>query len=156
MADIVTIKDWIEVNGAFLQQIGTASLVLLVITLVALPIVVVKMPKDYFTHEQRGSTRRTRTHPLLWGMASLVKNLLGILLIVAGLAMLVLPGQGAVTILIGLALTNFPGKYAIERRIACQPAVGKTLNRIREWAGQSPLSMPAEASESEDSAKRNT
>ena len=58
--------------------------------------------------------------------------------------MLLLPGQGIVTVLIGFALTNFPGKYAIERRIACQPAVGRTLNRIREWAGRPPLRLPPE------------
>jgi hypothetical protein len=61
------------------------------------------------------------------------------MLILAGIAMLVLPGQGTVTILIGLALTNFPGKYALERRIASQPAVRATLNKIRGLAGCSPL-----------------
>ena len=75
---------------------------------------------------------------------SVLKNLLGILLILAGLVMLVLPGQGAITILIGLALTNFPGKYAIEHRIVCQPAVAKTLNRIRELGGAPPFEMPCE------------
>lgn len=156
MAALLAIKEWIEGNEAVLQQVGTASLVLLVITLVVLPIVVVKLPTDYFTQEQRGATRQTGEHPLLWGVATLVKNLLGIVLIVAGLAMLVLPGQGTLTILIGLMLTNFPGKYAIERRIARQPAVGNTLNRIREWAGQPPLTIPTEAAQGEDSSKRIT
>ena len=59
--------------------------------------------------------------------------------------MLVLPGQGTVTILIGLALTNFPGKYALEQRIVCQPAVAKTLNRIRQLGGVPPFRMPCEA-----------
>ena len=148
----MVIMEWIEGNGPLLQQIGIVSLVTLVVTLVALPIIVIKLPVDYFTQERRVSTRQDRKYPLLWGIGALVKNLLGVILIVAGLAMLVLPGQGIVTILIGLALTNFPGKYAIERRIARQPAVGKTLNRIREWAGQPPLIMPAETTESEKSA----
>jgi hypothetical protein len=56
--------------------------------------------------------------------------------------MLVLPGQGTVTILIGLAISNFPGKFAIEQRIASQPAVGNTLNKIRKLSGVSPLQMP--------------
>jgi len=146
----VAIKEWIEADVTFLQQIGTASLVMLIVTLLALPIIVVKLPADYFTQERRDSAHRTRKHPLLWGVVTLVKNLLGIVLILAGLAMLVLPGQGVLTILIGLSLTNFPGKYAIERRMARQPAVGKTLNRIRQWAGQPPLSMPADAAESAD------
>ena len=153
---MVSIRHFLENNEALLQQLGTVSLALLVITLVALPVVVAKLPVDYFTQERRESASRARKHPLFWGVVSLVKNLLGIVLMLAGLAMLVLPGQGAVTILIGLALTNFPGKYAIERRIASQPAVGKTLNRIRALAGQPPLRMPAEAAKLTDSTNRTT
>jgi hypothetical protein len=152
---LAAIKNWFEDNEALLQQLGTASLVLLAITVVALPVVVAKLPEDYFTQERRESAGRSRKHRLLWGFVALLKNLLGIVLILAGLAMLVLPGQGMVTILIGLALTNFPGKYAIERRIACQPAVGKTLNRIRALAGQPPLSMPPEADGIEESTNRS-
>ena len=139
------IKFWIEANEALIQQVGTASLVMLAWTLVALPVAVVTLPEDYFTRERREAAGRSRKRPLLWGLVAFVKNLLGIVLILAGLTMLVLPGQGAITILIGLALTNFPGKYAIERRIACQPAVGRTLQRIRELTGRPPLRMPPEA-----------
>ncbi len=63
-------------------------------------------------------------------------------MILIGIAMLVLPGQGTVTILIGLAISNFPGKFAIEQRIANQPAVGNTLNKIRKLGGVSSLQMP--------------
>ena len=135
-------KNWVEGHEALLQLLGTASLILLAVTLIALPVVVAKLPEDYFTRERRESAGRGRKHPVFWSIVSLVKNVLGIVLIFAGIVMLVLPGQGAVTILIGLALTNFPGKYVIERRIACQPAVGRTLNRIRELFGQPPLRMP--------------
>jgi len=137
------ITDWIEGHGELVQHLGTASLVMFVATLVLLPIVVAKLPEDYFTRDKRKPAASTRKRPLVWGALAVIKNLLGVVLILAGLAMLVLPGQGAVTILIGLALTNFPGKFALERRIARQPAVGKTLNRIRELAGRPPLQMPS-------------
>ena len=136
------ITQWLESHQALLEQAGTLSLVLLAITVVALPIVVSKLPEDYFIQQKREPAARSRKHPLFWGILSLLKNLLGIILILAGVAMLVLPGQGTVTILIGLALTNFPGKFALERRIASQPAVGKTLNKIRDLAGCSPLHFP--------------
>ena len=136
------ISHWIASNGELLQQLGTVSLVMFVVTLVALPVAVAKLPEDYFVREKRRPARRTTRHPLLWATLSLAKNLIGIALILVGLAMLVLPGQGTVTVLVGLALTNFPGKYALERRIARQPAVGKTLNRIRELAGKPPLELP--------------
>jgi archaellum biogenesis protein FlaJ (TadC family) len=137
------ITGWMESHGELLQHLGTASLVMFVVTIAVLPVVVAKLPADYFVRDKREPARRSRKRPLLWGALALIKNLLGIVLILAGLAMLVLPGQGTVTILIGLALTNFPGKFALERRIARQPAVGKTLNRIREIAKKPPFVMPA-------------
>jgi hypothetical protein len=139
------IIEWVAGHQPLLQQLGTISLIVLAITVVALPVVVIQLPENYFTAERRGRASRTRKHPFLWAALSLLKNLLGSVLILAGLVMLVLPGQGAVTILIGLALSNFPGKYAIERRIVSQPAVGKTLNRIRELGGAPSLSLPVEA-----------
>jgi hypothetical protein len=71
----------------------------------------------------------------------LVKNAIGIVLILSGLAMLVLPGQGVLTILFGVALTNFPGKYRLERRIVNSPSVRGALDRIRSAAGRSPLRL---------------
>ena len=133
---------WLEVHEQLIQRLGAASLLMFLATLVALPIAVAMLPADYFTRETRRPATRTRKHPVLWGTLALLKNLLGVVVILAGLAMLVLPGQGIVTILIGLALTNFPGKFTLERRIARQPAVGKALNRIREFAGRPPLRLP--------------
>ncbi len=148
---LAALEDWVRGNQALLRLLGTASLVLLATTALALPVIVAKLPRDYFTRRRRELTGRVRKRPLLWGFATLLKNALGVVLILAGLAMLVLPGQGAITILIGLALTNFPGKYAIERRIVSQPAIGKTLNRIRDLAGQPPLSLPAPSDGIEES-----
>lgn len=139
ISDLAT---WLEGHQALLSRLGTISLIMLAVTVIVFPAVVIKLPKDYFIRDHREPVRETRRHPLAWGLLSLVKNFLGLVLILAGLAMLVLPGQGTVTILIGVALTNFPGKYKIERRIAAQPAVGKTLNRIRGWTGAEPLSLP--------------
>lgn len=141
------ITSWMKGHEQLLQQLGTASLVMFAVTLVALPIAVAKLPVDYFVRDRREPASRSQKRPILWGALSLIKNLVGIALILAGLAMLVLPGQGTVTVLVGLALTNFPGKFSLERRIVRQPAVGRTLNRIRELAGKAPLQLPAGAEE---------
>ena len=140
-----SITRWIDGHQTLLEQLGIVSLLSLGVTLVALPIVVVNLPVDYFSADRRGRTRRRREHAALWAALALVKNLLGALLILAGIAMLVLPGQGTLTILIGLALTNFPGKYKIERRIVAQRAVGKALNRIRALYGTAPLNLPTQS-----------
>ncbi len=141
------IGSWLQEHEQLFLQLGTVSLVLLAVTLVVLPIVVVTLPEDYFIRDKRAPAHRERKHPVFWGALSVFKNLVGLLLILAGLAMLVLPGQGLVTILIGLAMTNFPGKFTLERRIAGQPAVGQTLNTIRRLAGRPPLVMPTNAPE---------
>ena len=137
------ILSWANQNEELIQQIGNVSLVILAITIVALPLVVKQLPADYFVSEKREPARKDRKHPFVWAMLSFVKNLLGILLILVGIAMLVLPGQGTVTILIGLAISNFPGKYRLERKIASQPAVGETLNKIRKITKSPPLLFPS-------------
>lgn len=142
---ITDIVDWIHRHEDLLQQFGTVSLILLLVTVVFLPIVVIKLPVDYFEKKKREPASRERKYPLLWGILSLVKNLFGLVMILGGVVMLVLPGQGMVTILAGLALTNFPGKYSLQRRIACRPEVCNTLNKIREWAGEPPFTMETEA-----------
>lgn len=141
------ILDFLNEHEALIQQIGRASLVVLIITIVVLPLVIYILPDDYFISEKRKPARRTRKHPFAWALLSFAQNLLGLLLILVGVAMLVLPGQGTVTILIGLAISNFPGKYALERRIASQPAVGKTLNKIRKLTGTPPLQLPTDSSD---------
>jgi hypothetical protein len=133
---------WVRDHAQLFQQLGVLSLLLLVVTLVALPLVVVMLPEDYFVREKRNLASRRRKHPVFWGVLSVFKNLVGLVLVLAGVVMLVLPGQGLVTILVGLAMTNFPGKYAIERRIAGRPAVGTTLNAIRRFGGRPPLLLP--------------
>ncbi len=67
------------------------------------------------------------------------KNLLGGLLIVAGLIMLVTPGQGVLSILLGLVLVDVPGKRKVERKIIERKSVLKVVNRLRARAGQPPL-----------------
>ncbi len=105
------ITAWLTEHEQLIQKIGNVSMVVLVITIVALPVVVMKLPVDYFVSEKRKPARQTRKHPFVWVVISLGKNLIGLLLILVGIALLVLPGQGTVTILIGLAISNFPGKY---------------------------------------------
>ena len=138
------LQAWITGHQQVIEQIGNFSLLVLVITAIALPIVVKQLPADYFISDKREPARAARKHPLIWALLSQVKNLIGLVLILAGIIMLVLPGQGTVTILVGLAISNFPGKYKLERWIACQPAVGETLNKIRKITGASPLAFPTE------------
>jgi hypothetical protein len=74
-----------------------------------------------------------------------VKNLIGFILILAGIAMLVLPGQGVLTIVVGMVLMNFPGKFRLERWLATRPPVWRSLNWLRKKATRPVLEHPKES-----------
>ncbi|MBL9077819.1 MAG: hypothetical protein JNL08_09960 [Planctomycetes bacterium] len=114
------------------------SLASAVLTVLLLPVVVVRLPADYFTASRRDLARRRG--PLLW-LEHALRNLVGVLFVLAGVAMLVLPGQGLLTILIGLLLIDFPGKRALERRLVRRPSVLAFLNRLRARRGRPPLQV---------------
>ena len=128
-----------QLNSEWLVAIGIASAAMFVLSLLIVPIVIVRIPDDYF------STRKTE-HGLRKGYSSVLhcvitvcKNLLGLLLFLMGIAMLVLPGQGLLTMLLGIVLMDFPGKFSLERRIVSIPKVLKSINWIRSKANRNPL-----------------
>jgi hypothetical protein len=113
----------------------------LLATLIIVPLVVIKIPADYF--------RREGEHPLLFGkypppirLALLItKNILGVGLVAIGVAMLVLPGQGVIVILIGVLLLDFPGKKRIERWLISKGPILRLANWVREKAHKPPLTL---------------
>jgi hypothetical protein len=120
------------------------SLVALVGTLIALPWAVARLPEDYFTRAHRKSWHEATPYTALNLLLVLLKNTLGLLLVLLGLLMLFTPGQGVLTLLAGLALMNFPGKYALERKLALSPGVLKGINWMRARSGHPPMQSPAE------------
>ena len=117
------------------------SLLTLVATVVLLPVLVARLPQDYFFREHRQPRPHTG-HWLLRYALLIVKNLLGAVLLVAGLAMVVLPGPGIVTVLASFALLNLPGKYHLERWLVSLPQVRAAITLMRERAGRPPLHLP--------------
>jgi hypothetical protein len=113
------------------------SVVLIVGSLLALPRLVASLPADYFVREEAGLIADPQRRKWLL----LGKNLLGIVLLIAGLAMLVLPGQGVLTLLVAVALLDFPGKRRLEQRIARAPRVLAALNSMRKKRGRPPFAF---------------
>ena len=107
------------------------SLLLFFATLLAVPLVVTRLPADYFVRARRLSWRKERGHPVFVLALVIVKNGVGLLLVVLGTIMLVTPGQGLLTLLVGLLLMNFPGKYRLERWLVQRPGALSTLNWLR-------------------------
>ncbi len=133
---------WVLDHGTLLGALGLIGVVSLVASLVLLPFLVVRIPPDYFRHERREHEYVHDRHPVVQQGIVILKNALGVVLVLAGLAMLVLPGQGLLTLLIGLMLTDFPGKYRLEKRLIAQPGVLKAVNWLRARAGHPPLEPP--------------
>ena len=133
---------WIDANSTLV----TASLVLSVVLLVASPFIIawiaVRMPADYFVGEERSDAMRHKLNPFLYFGFRIIKNIIGVILIFAGIAMLVLPGQGILTILVGVSLVQFPGKYQLERWLISRPAVLGSINWIRRKANVAELLPP--------------
>lgn len=132
---------WFEQHEAVLVWLFVVSIGSLALTAVLLPVVVVRMPADYFVREHHvghGAAGKRRLVDWCWHLG---KNLLGVVFVLAGIAMLVLPGQGLLTIVIGLLMLDFPGKRKVERRILGRPSILRVVNSLREKRGRPPLRM---------------
>ena len=109
----------------------------------AIPWILVRLPADYFDTriERRWLAGR---HPVLRTSGHILKNLAGVVFLLAGIAMIVLPGQGVLTILIGISLLDFPGKRRLEARFVSQRVVLNTINSVRLRFGRPPLILAPE------------
>lgn len=132
---------FLGIDPGWLAWATPVSLLTLLATVLLLPLLVARLPQDYFYREHRPPRPHTG-HWLLRYSLLIVKNLLGAVLLVVGLAMLVLPGPGIVTVLAAFALLTLPGKYRLERWLVSRPGVRAAISLMREKAGQPPLQLP--------------
>ncbi|MBO0613084.1 hypothetical protein J1836_09105 [Thiothrix fructosivorans] len=116
--------------------LGILSAVTFVLSLLLLPWFVSRIPVDYFTRPRDPHAWHIMLQP-----HTIVRNLLGLPVLLAGVAMLVLPGQGILTILIGLGIMNFPGKFALERWFIERKGVLTAINWIRQKTKHPPLQL---------------
>lgn len=111
-------------------------------TIVAVPWVIARLPRDYFARDHRAAWEIDRGAPLFTGVVDVIKNAVGAVLVLLGLIMLLTPGQGVLTMLAGLLLMNFPGKFKVERWLVMRPGVLRALNWLRERRDQAPFDRP--------------
>lgn len=130
---------WIHKHDALVGLLGLASLVMFVGSLVLLPVVVARIPRDYFTRETRPPPVWGQSHVAVRAAAMLLKNAIGILLLLAGIAMLLLPGQGLLAIFLGIMLLDFPGKFRFQQWLIGRPSLLRSINWMRRRANREPL-----------------
>src|SRR5262245_52021269 len=115
--------------------LAIGSLILFVTTLIAIPFILIRLPENYFDVRVPRTWMKNH-HPALRLLGQIVKNVAGVLFLLAGLSMLILPGQGVLTILIGISLLDFPGKQQLEAKIIGQRTVLNAVNALRGKFGR--------------------
>lgn len=128
-------------DRALIAWLTGVSLLMLVGTVVAGPLVLARLEPDHFTRSRKPPTGARARHPALALAGKLVKNLLGIVFLVFGVAMLVVPGPGLLTILLGFSLVDFPGRRRLQLAVLRQRHVRRAVDRLRARAGRPPLEM---------------
>ena len=128
----------------------------LIVSSLACIFVILRLPENHFHLEPPPSEKSNRPQ---WQrtLRIVVKNLVGVALIVLGLVMALpgVPGQGLVTMFMGIVLLDFPGKRAFERRIVSRPSILRACNGLRTRFGKKPFTLLAIENEEADSGKTN-
>jgi hypothetical protein len=114
----------------------------LALSFAAIAIVMVKIPKNYFSSHYKRDFLPGSSFVVRWG-AVIAKNILGVFLIILGIALSLpgVPGQGVLTILLGLIMLDIPGKRPLEARIIKRPAVLAAINKLRAKYEKPPLEL---------------
>lgn len=136
------LADWLNEHEALAWWLAAGSVAMFAAGIVLVPLLVARMPADYFTRKEPPPESFRAAHPVIRYAARFLKNVLGAALLLAGILMLALPGQGVLSILLGLSLLGFPGKRRLELWILRRPAVLAAVQWLRAKAGRRSLELP--------------
>jgi hypothetical protein len=110
-------------------------------SLIVVPWLLIKIPSDYFVAEKREKCPWGNCPPIIRLLLLVIKNIIGVVLILSGIIMLFIPGQGILTIMAGIVLMDFPYKYKIMRKIIKNSNILRFINKLREKANQEPFKV---------------
>lgn len=133
---------WAKDHPALLASLVLSSLLLAAAAIIALPMIIIAIPEDYFVRSRGGMFTFTRQHPVVRIVLLILKNGVGLVFLLLGLMFLFTPGQGLLTIFIALMLMNFPGKRRLEQRLIRINGIRRGANWIRRRAGKGELLVP--------------
>jgi len=141
MGKLDAILGWIQTHHELMSWLAVISVSTFVVTLFAVPILIIHIPDTYFLHKERKSRNNPKDAVGFRLACRILKNILGVFFVLIGIIMLFVPGQGLLSILIGVMLMNFPGKYKVERAIIRKEKVLSTINWLRAKAHRPPLQV---------------
>jgi hypothetical protein len=112
----------------------------LTVSFVSIAVVIVKIPANYFSSHYKQDFLPNSSWAVRWG-AVILKNILGVMLVILGLLLSLpgVPGQGLLTILLGLIMIDIPGKRPLEARIIKRPVILAAANKFRARYEKEPL-----------------
>lgn len=134
--------DWIADHQTLVWWLFIGTLAVLLISPLAAAVLVARLPSDYFARLERRRSKWGQQNPALRAVVVVAKNVLGVILVSAGLIMLMTPGQGLLTVLMGVLLIDFPGRRRVERWIVTRRAVWRSMNWLRRRAGREEFQRP--------------
>jgi len=148
--------DWLADNQRLAWLITGVAIGASLVAAVMLPIILAKLPEEYFLQPHRPLRTLAPRRPLLRLMLLTGKNLLGLLLIALGFIMLVTPGPGIIAMLLGVTLLDFPGKRRLQMRVARNRVVHRILDAIRDRAGRPRFILPGRRGKAADQYSEKT
>ena len=120
---------FLQNNQVFLYVSGLST-IFFFLSLLGLSWLISIIPHNYFVDKKRVSFIKMK-NPLMWLLIIIIKNLIGLILIICGILMLILPGQGVLTIITGLIFLDYPGKFRFERSLVRNKLILNSMNWIR-------------------------
>ena len=91
MIDTTIIMDWLKAHSGLMWILSVISLAVFLGTLAIIPYFIVRIPEDYLIRERREDIKGATEKRTMRFLCIMLKNLLGILLVIAGLIMLFMP-----------------------------------------------------------------
>jgi hypothetical protein len=134
------LRAWASLTwGKVLVGLGT-FVISFTVSIALVSFVLVRLPANYFHTSHARAFWEDKHRAVRWS-GLVLKNLIGLVLIVLGIIMSLpgVPGQGILTILLGLIMMDIPGKRPLETRLVKRPPVLRSINRLRERFGKPPL-----------------
>lgn len=135
--------EWFKDHEAVMWGLVALTILTVLASMVAVPIMLLWLPPDYFTHAKRPKSFVDHKRGAMRIVLRVAKNVLGAVLILAGAAMLMLPGQGLLTLLVGFMLIDAPGKYRFEKWLVSRQKIRKSINWLRKKRGREPIQQPS-------------
>lgn len=132
---------WVDSHSLLFTTLGVVGLLVSVGSLMMLPWLFARLPADYFINSEYRGWDDLAPKTIV---KRVLRNVLGVCLLLLGIVMLVLPGQGLLTVLAGVLLVDFPGKFRFECWLLRRPGVRRAINWLRRKAQREPLALQAD------------